>query len=616
MLGLLVPVLYAQWVDDPVNNTLIATTSADAGEIYLSTNEATGDTYVQWAEMASNGWAVNLQRIDADGYPQWGESGIHISSHSFLTWSSGTAMAATTDNAVVTGFQNSSYQCIAMKFNADGTYAWGEQGIVVFADAGQFECSRVELIAGNDGGVWIMASSYENIYLRYVEADGTLKPYIEISHPGETSMYGQLTLSNDNIVFLTYERIGSGMWYVDKQIWVTGYTTDGILVAPAEMLMGTQTFGMTYIHSVVPDGLGGGYAYIFHSGVGNVFNTYVFHFDANGHSTIGPNGATVHTQDPMNFYLNSDGDVDPISHDIVMVYRQTDAAYQSQCNLYMNRITMNGDCLWGEGKLVAGDDGIPYSNAKVDYFPDGSGFMVSYFHGQTEGMVGMTLEAVGYDNDGNVLWHTQMNNVMNNKSGDENNSGFHNGQNIVIWTNTETGNLYGQNIDAEGNMGPVVQPEPCLAPTNLVGEYFYNEETYQFGSLISWIDPDNSPLHYNLYRYHQIDKDEVIIEIPGSQTDYFDEVEPGIYTYRLTAVYEDCESDFALTPDGEEFIEVNVTSVEDHFVETDFEVIQIYTITGQAVNGKDLGNLDCGIYLVKGQAADGSIVTKKMIIDK
>ena len=34
----------AQWVNDPATNTFIANTSADAGEIYIATNEETGDT--------------------------------------------------------------------------------------------------------------------------------------------------------------------------------------------------------------------------------------------------------------------------------------------------------------------------------------------------------------------------------------------------------------------------------------------------------------------------------------------------------------------------------------------------------------------------------------------
>ena len=69
----------AQWVNDPVNNTLIANTSADAGEIYLAYNSHTGDTYMQWCSfVGGNGWSPTLQRLNFAGEPQWGPNGIHI----------------------------------------------------------------------------------------------------------------------------------------------------------------------------------------------------------------------------------------------------------------------------------------------------------------------------------------------------------------------------------------------------------------------------------------------------------------------------------------------------------------------------------------------------------
>lgn len=605
--------LQAQWVDDPSTNTRLAIATDDAGEIYISTDEASGYTYFQWADSHSNGWSPTLQCVDVNGVPQWGENGIHINSHNFNSWSSGTDVAATTDKACVTCFQNDNYECIAIKINVDGSFAWGEQGISVFDfPSSSSGCTRTQLVAGTDGGVWAMAADYESTYVRYINADGTLNPTITISESGYEVIYGQLTLGNDNIVFVTYEMIGGGMWYVDKQIWVAGYTTDGSMIAPAEMLMGTQCFGMTYIHDVVPDQRGGGYAYIFHSGINEVFNVYVFHFDANGHSTIDPIGAAVHSVDLANFYGNPDVTVDPTTNDAIVVYKQSDASTQSQSRLYMNRITDTGERLWDEGILIGDNDGKPYSHAHADIFPDGSGFMISYFHGQTEGMVGMTVEAIGYDMDGTEIWRTTMNNVWDNKTGAEYTTGFHNGQNIYAWTNQADGKIYGQNIDINGNMGPVVVS--CLAPENLVGEYNYNEETTQFGALITWLAPEADPLHYNLYRYQDVNKDEVIIEVPTTETSYFDEVGAGNYTYKLTAVYEDCESDFALTAGGDDHVDIVVTTIDDNKASTIVEIQQIYTINGQAVRGTDIDNLSNGLYIIKGKTCDGQIVNQKIVI--
>ena len=623
--------LQAQWVADPTSNTKLATASDDAGEIYLSTNEATGDTYIQWSDMASNGWGVNLQRIDINGVPQWGDAGLHVSSHQFSSYSEGYAMDATSDNGVVTCFANYEGECIAMKFDKDGNAVWGEQGIsVIDFPAGSYGCSRVKLQAGNDGGVWVLVSDTQDLYLRYINADGTLNPTATISDSGVRCMFALLTHGPDGVVFVTYEKIGSGMWYVDKQIWVAGYATDGGLATPPAQLMASQVFGSTYIHYEISDGMGGGYAYIFHSGIAETFNTYVFHFDANGVSTISnPNGAMVHTTDPANFYGNPYATVDPVSHDIILVYRQSDSYSQSESRLYLNRITPTGEVLWGEGLLIADDNGYEYTDAKIDAYPDGSGFMVSYMNGPYDGT---PIEALGFDMDGNQTWRTHINTIQDAKTGAENSSGFHNGQNILVWTNQDDGNIYGQNIDPKGTMGPVAQ-EICFPPVNLQGEYFWNEENGAFGTLITWEAPETQPLSYNLYK----DEDAAIINIDGNLTSYFDEVPMGDHTYRLTAVYEDCESEYALTPDGADHITVTVTAVNENAMSASIfqngnslivsseGLIQvgIISITGQNIktveaNGNaaeiNVSDMTKGLYIVRMNDANGNVVVKKTVI--
>lgn len=623
--------LQAQWVDDPIVNTKLATASDDAGEIYVATHEATGDTYIQWSDMASNGWGINLQRIDINGIPQWGDAGLHVNSHQFSSYSEGYAMDATSDNGVVTCFANYEGECIAMKFDKDGNAVWGEQGIsVIDFPAGSYGCSRVELQAGNDGGVWVLVSDTQDLYLRYINADGTLNPTATISDSGVRCMFALLTAGPDGVVFVTYEKIGSGMWYVDKQIWVAGYATDGGLATPPAQLMASQVFGSTYIHYEISDGMGGGYAYIFHSGIAETFNTYVFHFDANGVSTISnPNGAMVHTTDPANFYGNPYATVDPVTHDIILVYRQTDSYSQSESRLYINRITPTGEVLWGEGILIADDNGYEYTDAKIDAYPDGSGFMVSYMNGSFDGQL---VEAIGFDMDGNPTWRTHINTIQDAKTGAENSSGFHNEQNILVWTNQADGNIYGQNIDMKGTLGPIAH-STCHPPFNLEGEYYWNEENGAFGTLITWEAPEAQPLSYNLYRV----EDEAVINIDGTLTSYFDEVPIGNYTYRLTAVYEDCESEYALTPDGADHITVTVTAVNESAMSAsifqngnslivsakDLSQVEIISMTGQNIktveaNGNaaeiNVSGMTKGLYIVRMNDANGNVMVKKTVI--
>ena len=605
--------LQAQWVDDPATNTFIANSSADAGEVYLSTDEVSGDTYLQFNQMRSNGWVPTLQRLTFEGVPQWGDNGITITGQTLSSWSEGVAMVATNDGGVVSCFSNEAGQSVAVRINADGTFPWGEQGITLFGGQGG---SRTELLAGNDGGVWALGTDYNNTYLQYVNADGTLGPAITMGDGEHQYMFGLMVPSVDNRVLVVFEKENwAYTYYYEKSIYVACYTREGEQIGNETLLMLPQTIGGSYCHYVVPDGEGGGYAYIWHPAIGGAFNTYVFHFDVNGISTISDqNGIPVHSTDPSNFYLSAYGTVDPLSHDLIIAYEQTDASTQSQSRIYMNRITATGERVWGEGILVADNNGSSYSEIKVDAFEDGSGFSIIYNQGDG---YNSTVEAKGFDMDGNQLWSKCMSSNSYSKAMCENSTGFHMGQNIVAWVNSSNGSVYGQNIGPDGTMGPIEPPViTCFPPENLEGEYVYDMEEQLFGVKISWIATETQPLHYNLYRYSEIYKDQVIIEVEADATSYFDECGLGQYTYQLTAVYEHCESDFALTPEGEDFVQIEVTGIEENVDNRIINVLNVYNMKGQRISANHMSELNTGVYILQGLTEDGRLVSQKVMVDK
>lgn len=606
--------MQAQWVNDPTHNTFIANCESYGRDIIMATNEATGDTYMQWTSSGSNGYGPSLQRLTFDGTPQWGPNGIRITGHTFSSSSDGYSMAITADNAVVSCFANYDGQTIAVKINADGTYAWGEQGIELFDGQG---FSRTELLAGDDGGVWALGCDYQRLYMQYVKASGSLYPTITIEAQGAIARYGKMTLGIDNIVFLTYEKTGSD-FYTDKEIYVVGYTKDGVQVGPEVQLMASQSFQVTYLHHVVPDGMGGGYAYIWHPGIGGAFNTYVFHYDGNGFNTMhNPDGAAVHSSDPVHYYRNAYATVDPVSHDLIITYEQADSYTQSNDKIYVNRINSAGERVWDEGYLVADYQGVDYSSLQVDAFEDGSGFVVIYEKSSPENSYFTSVEAIGMDMDGNVLWNKTLSSNYFSRNFCDISTGFHLGQNIVTWVNSVDGGLYGQNIGPDGTMGPIdpVIPTTCLAPENFEGEYAYDLEAEAFGVRLTWTAPETLPLHYNLYRTNYT-KDVDIIEIDGEATDYYDETGMGDYMYQLTAVYDDCESDYALTPDGQDFVFVEVTGIPENTDEKIVTVTNIYNAKGQALANKSLEELATGFYIVQGLTKDGKTVTRKIVVNR
>ena len=605
--------LQAQWVDDPQANTFLANSSADAGEIYMATDPVSGDTYVQWTQGASNGWAPNLQRVTFDGTPQWGREGIHVTTPNLATWSPGYAMTAV-EGACVTVFRTADAQHFAVRINADGSFPWGQDGIMLFDGMGG---DRSEVMACEDGSVWALGTDYDYTYLQHINVDGTLDPTIVMGDGESQYMFGLMVPTIGNGVLVAFEKEHwAYTYYYEKEIWVVGYTPDGAQISPEQQLMLPYTMAGSYCHYVVPDGANGGYAYMWHAGIGGAFNTYVFHFDEYGNSTIADlNGVSVHSQDPMNYYLDGYATVDPVSHDLIIAYEQTDASTQSQSRVYMNRITSTGEKVWNEGLLVADYTGDSYSDILVDAFEDGTGFCVIY----NKGGYTSTVEAKGYDMDGNLMWAKQMSSSNYARYMTDNTPGFHLGQNVVAWVNSTTGGVYGQNIGPDGTMGPIdpIIPVPeCPAPENFEGEYIYEMGTQLFGVKLSWTAPEGMPLHYNLYRIQNVEKDYVVIEVDASVTEYFDESGLGQYTYQLTAVYEDCESDFALTPDGENFVYIMVTDVDESADEEMITPVSIFTMTGQRINATSLDELGNGIYIIQGLTQDGRLTSRKVVVNR
>lgn len=603
--------LKAQWVDDPTSNTRIANCADGAAEVYVSTDITTGDSYVQWHYQGDNGWSPWLQRLDVNGVPQWPADGIHVTTPDFATWSPGYSMTAV-NGGVVTVFRTLGPHHWAVKIDADGTFPWGEHGMVLFDGEGG---GRSEVLAGDDGGVWTLGTDMDSTFLQYIDADGTLRPKTTIKDPAKKCTNGVM-IPAENGVFVVYaKQTLQGYTNYNKEIHVAGYNKDGEQIFPETLLFGLQTVGASYVHYATPDNKGGGYVYQFHNAIGGVYNTYVTHFDENGTPTISdPNGIAVHSPDYSNYYTNAYATVDHLNNDLIIAYLQKDAASQSQHRIYVNRITESGERPWGDGILVADYTGLSYSDIKVDAIDCIDGFVVTY--GTSQG----TIEAVGYDGEGNVQWSATMSSTRYSKTISENTPGFHDGQNIVAWVNSDDGGVYGQNIGWDGTLGeisPLPPPPCCYEPSNLQGSYVYNEETASYGALITWDAPDYNFLHYNLYRHNLDDGTTDIIAINADTTSYFDEAAPSTYKYQLTAMYEAFESDFALTPDGEDYIIIEVTSVPENNYDNEIvTLLRVFSTSGQVIRNANMGELSSGVYIVQGLTATGRLVTKKVMVNK
>ena len=149
-------------------------------------------------------------------------------------------MVATTDNAMVSCFSTEEGNSVAVRINADGTFPWGEAGITLFNGAGG---SRTELLAGDDGGVWALATDITNTYLCYIDADGTTHPTITISDDGgQNCTFGLMVPAPNGNVFVVYEKEQwAYTYFYEKDVRVVGYRKDGTQFSDDVQLMAPVT---------------------------------------------------------------------------------------------------------------------------------------------------------------------------------------------------------------------------------------------------------------------------------------------------------------------------------------------------------------------------------------
>ena len=155
---------------------------------------------------------------------------------------------------------------------------------------------------------------------------------------------------------------------------------------------------------------------------------------------------------------------------------------------------------------------------------------------------------------------------------------------------------------------------------------------------IAWDAPeDRVPDSYTVVIINHL-FDDAITEVSGITELYYEEpihVDATDKSYKVKAVYEECESEFALTSQGDDFIRVTSLDVPESMfsaalypnpttgqltVEMEgLKEVEVYNLVGQCLLRKDVseGNaiidmsgLQNGVYMVKVKANSGSVMQK------
>lgn len=606
----------AQWTDNPAVNTMIASGGTYYEDICISSHEASGNTFIQWLDLKDGRMNPSMQMINVNGEPLWGPDGILVNSNYNLDYAENFSMTATSDGGAVSHFNDRRNggmpQPYAVKLDAQGNFVWGENGIQTFDM--EYFITFTGVYADNNGGVWVTASDDTYAYIRHISADGTPGNEIRISDPEYSMFYPQAVVRPDDKVLVVYQKGQSAVSFnYNKELYVALYSVEGTLLNEPELLMGSVTMPDWLGYELIPDTQGGGYVIFWHQATG-LYETYMSHFNTNGENTIlsGQN-IMVSQPDGYNYHYHAYGTVEPNSNELMVAWKEADRYDEVYNAIKINRIAENGEIVWDNAGITiipTTENGI--SEVKIDVLPNGDGAVITYVIG---GYSTPQLKAVGINANGGSLWQTNMSTTNHAKTFASHTAGFNNQQLILAWGEDrgQTG-LYVQNIHPDGTMGEGPAPGPCYPPTDFAGTYLWNEETLSSGTMLTWTAAEETPLHYNIYRTNLSTQELIITEVASTETSYFDAVEMGSYKYQLTAVYDECESDFALTPDGDDSIIIEATVVAEHGAEVIVKALNVYNLAGQALRCDNLKDLNPGVYIIQGITANGAKVIQKIVV--
>ena len=131
-------ILFAQWNNNPSINTKIADTTGMQVQPKVVVND-NGESYISWfSDFGGFQFDVYMQRFDENGNMLWDESGLLISDHPTMSWTtdydlvldkSGNAVLITQD------LRNGNSNVYAYSISPNGEFLWGNDGIALTNDS-------------------------------------------------------------------------------------------------------------------------------------------------------------------------------------------------------------------------------------------------------------------------------------------------------------------------------------------------------------------------------------------------------------------------------------------------------------------------------------------------
>lgn len=454
----------AQWPSNPAQNLVLADRPSEQ-VLPLIAGTSDGGCYIGWFDLSSGNYDVYLQRLDAAGVEQWPHNGILISNRPQDTMLTGWDLICDADDHCVLTFsdiRSGDLDVQAYRVAPDGTKVWGADGISLSTGSG-YEPSPAVAQASN-GDLVFAWGRYPDVgdgtiqMQRVTPAGSVLFPaggLAVVAPTGEDPAFPDVVPSLDGGVIVSWVR-DIRTFMSNRHLRARRFAADGSPVWLSHVnIFDGGVLPLGYWPEILPDEAGGCVAW-WHRSASNMYNGFAQRLNAAGTELFPHNGVAVstvttrHHIDPACAFVPSTGE-------IFLFWNERNSA-QSQWGIYGQRISAAGARMWND----AGLELLPVNATYKSYtraVPLGDG-AVCFTADEPTGSYGdERLIAWRLSAAGGMMWGAApvvLSSVLSTKYRlpviiDAQ------GTSKIVWEDDRNGtpDIYGQNVNADGTLGPV-----------------------------------------------------------------------------------------------------------------------------------------------------------------
>ncbi|MEZ5083646.1 MAG: T9SS type A sorting domain-containing protein [Bacteroidales bacterium] len=467
----------AQWSADPLENNGIALASGEEAIPKVATS-IYGTTYISWFSSVGGSYNVRLQKLDVFGNMLWDSTGLLVSDHPSDSWLTDWDMAVDYEDCAILTFQdirNGDNDVFAYRISPNGEFLWGDDGIEM--STGPAFDAAPKCCVTNAGNVVFAWQADVVVILQKISPEGNKlwgDNGITLSGANSFSWPQLLPVEADDVMLKYFEDSGP-VWAPTRHVFAQRYDSDGntVWTSPAIVSNAGGISAWTQLFSFISDGNDGFYmAWHDDRDFDNQSSTFVQHIGSDGAVLLGDDGTEASTMfNHHHFYPHLS--LPAGSADVFVFWNEMDLD-QNNRGIYGQKLSSTGERLWGDnGKVfieISPTNVYPFAASQTDE-------NMILFYETYSTVLNASVCTMMLDTDGDFVWAGQkvefcafQSEKVHTVAGN-----FHDGQWISAWEDSRNGgrDIYAQNIQADGSLGPIVIPqELTITPDSVVCDTF------------------------------------------------------------------------------------------------------------------------------------------------